>query len=66
MPKAAANIALARWRQDSDIVRPSAPSVFEYYDDMCADAVEYRFEVAVFDDSGDFVTKRVTVVPGSG
>jgi hypothetical protein len=66
VPKAAANIALARWRQDLNVVRPSAPSVFEYHDEMCANAVEYRFEVAVFDDSGDFATKQVTVMPGAG
>jgi len=66
VPKAAANIALARWRQDLGVVRPCAPSVFEYYDEMCANAVEYRFEVTVFDDSGDFATKHVTILPGSG
>ena len=66
VPKAAANIALARWRQDLGVVRPSAPTLFEYYDEMCANAVEYRFEVAVFDDSGDFATEHMTVVPGSG
>ena len=63
VPKAAATISLATWQENDDVVYPNAKGVIEYYSDMCTNAAEYRFEVAVFDDSGDFATETLTIVP---
>jgi hypothetical protein len=63
VPKSAATIALASWREDHDTVRPCAKEIFDYYDEMCQDAYEYKFEVVAFDASGDFVMKTITIIP---
>jgi hypothetical protein len=63
VPKAAATVALALLQAEDGVVYPSAKGVMEYYEEMCADAFEYRFEIAVFDDSGDFATETLTIIP---
>jgi hypothetical protein len=61
VPGAAATIALAWWREDSEILRPCAANIFDYYEEACQEATQFKFHVVAFDDSGDFVTAIIPV-----
>lgn len=61
VPDATVVIGLAYWRQDIDVIRPLAANVFDYYDEITESSHVYRFEVVAFDDTGRYVTQRLSV-----
>jgi hypothetical protein len=63
VPKGAATVGLACWREDHDTVLPLASDVFDYYEETTQGSHEFQFEVVAFDDCGDFVTKTISILP---
>lgn len=61
VPAAAATIELARWMEGHNSVTPSAPGLFEYYDESVSGSNEFQFEVVAFADGGYFKTSTVVV-----
>lgn len=61
VPNAATLVSLAFWREDRDAIFPSATYLPDYYEEGCADAIEYRFTVVAFADNANFATEVLTI-----
>lgn len=61
VPGASALVHLASWREDYDPIFPAVSGLPDYYEEICALAVEYRFTVVAFDDKVRYVRKVLTI-----
>lgn len=53
-------VKLAWWQEGSFVIAP-ASGMEEHYDDICAGAVQFRFTVAVVEDSGGHDSRSFTI-----
>jgi hypothetical protein len=61
VPGAQVLIHLASWREDSNVVYPAVDAIPDYYEEICSHAIDYRFTIVSFDDSGMSTTSVASI-----